>query len=340
MPSFFCVKFAIFAFMNERCLLTVIIPVYGVEDTICRALDSVLSTRPYSGEIQVVVVNDGTKDASMDKVNSYRGSSLEILNKSNGGVSSARNAGLKLARGKYVTFLDGDDALCCDTLHWLFDSGTLVRSDYDMIMLQERIAALGVEKYSWQGYLAEGECVSGAELFARGYFRPTVTGVVFRKEFIDATGVVFDEDTVMGEDFTYITAMMALADKVTAFSHILYEIFERPGSASRTFSVQRLRVCRFNLQGIMRLTQRISKERHSSAPLLEYARFRLLMYYAKLSAQYSLRDAFRELEAIIPEGYLPLRMEGIHMDRGKMRLMNCSVRLLFTLLRIQKHLNV
>lgn len=93
-------------------MISVIIPAYNSADTIVRALDSV-KNQSYKGVIEIIVVNDGSRDNTKDIVNDYRrdnpGISLTLLDQKNGGVSRARNAGLKVAKGDYIAFLDADD---------------------------------------------------------------------------------------------------------------------------------------------------------------------------------------------------------------------------------------
>ena len=99
---------------NNTLLISVIIPMYNAAKTIVRALDSVKAqTADY--DYQVIVVNDGSKDDGAEIVEDYISSNSEnnfdvlLINQSNGGVSKARNAGLKLAKGDYIAFLDSDD---------------------------------------------------------------------------------------------------------------------------------------------------------------------------------------------------------------------------------------
>ena len=83
---------------------SVIIPVYNVEKYIKKCLDSVFNQS--FKDYEVIVVNDGTEDRSMDIVEKY---DVNIINQKNSGLSSARNAGVKKSKGEYIIFLDSDD---------------------------------------------------------------------------------------------------------------------------------------------------------------------------------------------------------------------------------------
>lgn len=93
-------------------MITVIIPAYNAEKTICNCVESVLNQ---NREAEIILVDDGSTDATCRSVEAYS-SHIQILRLSHGGVSSARNAGLAAANGDWVVFLDSDDALLPDAL--------------------------------------------------------------------------------------------------------------------------------------------------------------------------------------------------------------------------------
>ncbi len=97
-------------------LFSIIIPAYNSEKTIRKCLDSVVSQTVR--DFEVIVVNDGSTDGTQEICEWYEAtySCIKLLNKSNGGVSSARNAGLDLASGFWITFVDSDDWVYP---HWL-----------------------------------------------------------------------------------------------------------------------------------------------------------------------------------------------------------------------------
>ncbi len=85
---------------------------YNSEETIIRCLKSVVN-QTYTGDIEILVINDGSKDRSEllvnEFINEHPGRNIKLINQLNGGVSKARNAGLKLARGNFMAMLDADD---------------------------------------------------------------------------------------------------------------------------------------------------------------------------------------------------------------------------------------
>lgn len=100
-------------------LISVIIPVYNVESYLSECVDSVL--RQTCGKFEVILVDDGSTDSCGAICDSYAGSDprIRVIHQPNGGLSAARNSGLKAARGQYVYFLDSDDYIESHTLEQL-----------------------------------------------------------------------------------------------------------------------------------------------------------------------------------------------------------------------------
>ena len=94
-------------------LLTIVVPVYRVENYIRRCIDSVLCQ--INSSIEIILVDDGSPDNSGKICDDYASKyeCIQVIHKTNGGLSSARNAGINEARGEYILFLDSDD--------WLFE---------------------------------------------------------------------------------------------------------------------------------------------------------------------------------------------------------------------------
>lgn len=93
----------------SKCLISVIIPLYNKQDSILKTLNSVL-LQSYKN-IEIIIIDDGSTDCSLDVVRNINDYRLRIISKNNGGVSSARNLGVKESKGKWILFLDADDYL-------------------------------------------------------------------------------------------------------------------------------------------------------------------------------------------------------------------------------------
>lgn len=112
--------------------ISVIIPVYNVENYLPKCIDSVLSQSFKAFEI--IIINDGSTDGSANVIESYKKQYPDIIKayyKENGGLSSARNYALDIAQSKYITFLDSDDYLDSEYLEILYH--TAEKNDSDMV---------------------------------------------------------------------------------------------------------------------------------------------------------------------------------------------------------------
>ena len=96
--------------------ISVIVPVYNAEKTLRRCVDSILAQT--FEDFELILINDGSKDQSGDICDEYaaKDSRVKTIHKTNGGVSSARNAGLRIAQGEYIAFIDSDDYIDNDYL--------------------------------------------------------------------------------------------------------------------------------------------------------------------------------------------------------------------------------
>lgn len=93
-------------------VISVIIPVYNAEESIEKCLDSI-KNQTWKGEFEIIVINDGSADRSGEILENYRKKNpempIQLINQENGGVSKARNTGLKISKGDYIALLDSDD---------------------------------------------------------------------------------------------------------------------------------------------------------------------------------------------------------------------------------------
>ena len=183
--------------LNQKKLLSIIIPVYNVEVYIGKLLQSIFSQN--TEEVEIIVVNDGTLDGSMNVVQRFvlAHPNLYIVNQSNMGLSEARNTGLKHAKGRYVWFVDGDDSISADCLDGL--RKLLVTADMDVwafdvikVKVVNKIEKEETDKLCYKR--------SQYRFYNKVLKRDDIVGVlkeafvqrfVFRKKFLDTNGLRF-----------------------------------------------------------------------------------------------------------------------------------------------------
>ena len=125
--------------------LSIIIPVYNLGNYISCLLSS-LSTLYLPYEYEILIINDGSNDDTAEKVERYQNnnSRIKLITIENGGVSNARNIGLRNALGEYITFIDGDDYVDPEFFHYAINEMDSER--YDFVQINHRVIDDGVKR--------------------------------------------------------------------------------------------------------------------------------------------------------------------------------------------------
>ena len=120
--------------MMKKPILSIIIPVYNVQDYLEDCLKSIISSD--LSQVEVLVINDGSPDSSLKIIKKYseRYSNIFCYDKENSGVSATRNFGLKKSRGKWIWFIDSDDLIKTNILAGLVQF--LINTDLDVFLFQ------------------------------------------------------------------------------------------------------------------------------------------------------------------------------------------------------------
>ena len=204
-----------------------IIPIYNAEKHIANCLDSLLNQDIDQAEYEILCINDGSTDASLEILQNYAATynNIVIINKSNEGVAIARNTGLNLAQGDYIWFIDADDWLTRDCLgtiklQILKNVPSVVKIQFDWIKAQWRI----------------DECIENVlqkekvDFFIEDpYIREDIIGVwsfIIKKEIILNNKHKFFDNLHYGEDVLFIRELfdiMRLESSVCESKHrVLY----------------------------------------------------------------------------------------------------------------------
>ena len=113
-------------------MVSVIIPIYNVEKYLKKCIESVIN-QTFS-DLEIILVNDGSTDNCKEICEDYKSKDnrIKFIHKSNGGLSSARNAGIQVATGDYYTFIDSDDYIMSDMIEQLVYMAQLTDADISL----------------------------------------------------------------------------------------------------------------------------------------------------------------------------------------------------------------
>ena len=212
--------------------LSIIVPIYNVEPYLSRCIDSILE-QTYT-DFEVILVDDGSPDRCGEIIEEYAKKDMRIvtLHQENKGVSTARNAGLKIARGKYIGFVDPDDYVheqCYQKM--IFE---LEKTDADIVCCNwDFISEDGNVK---EHVMSNVSGVMSRETFIGHIFDipRTIGGSNCNKLFLrDKIETLYDEKLCICEDNLFLMKYTLNIKKASVVNEALYHIFERANSAIR-----------------------------------------------------------------------------------------------------------
>ncbi len=173
-----------------RKTVSVVIPVFNGAATIAAAIDSAIA-QEFAGELEVIVVNDGSTDGTSSVLDAYRGRVI-VIDRVNGGPAAARNAGVRASRGEYVAFLDADDIWMPNKLEKTLAA---LDRDGDAAMVYTNASMIGVNgEMLGTTYTPEAEKRAPAmEDMLSGRWNILPSTVVMKRAAFDAIGGFHEE---------------------------------------------------------------------------------------------------------------------------------------------------
>ncbi|MBE5921843.1 MAG: glycosyltransferase [Lachnospiraceae bacterium] len=223
--------------MEKSELISVIIPVYNIEKYLRECVDSVLNQTYQNFEI--ILVDDGSTDDSGKICDYYAesNSKVQVIHKTNGGASSARNVGMKAATGKYIYFLDSDDKIVSNALYILFERAEKEAADvlfFEAYSFRENETEMIKGNYSYRNqYNHDKGHVVLESLIKNNEFHVSIPLLFIRREFLNETRLKLVEG-IMYEDMIFTYELFCKANKVVHVPESLYQRRYRAGSVMQT----------------------------------------------------------------------------------------------------------
>lgn len=241
-------------------LFSVIVPIYKVEPYLPRCVESILA-QDYQ-DFELILVDDGSPDGCPALCDGYaaRDSRVKVIHKPNGGLVSARQAGIQAARGEYVLNVDGDDSIAPRLLG---QAAALIKKwDPDLVSFAvtylEETGSRTVCEPLPEGFYDRTR--KEAEIYPRMLMAPNMEhtfyylcGKVIRRSLLFPHQMAVDPGISLGEDVTCLMPVYRDAGRVYLCSKPLYLCLVRPGSDSRTFRPAQLEQIRLGLQALDKL---------------------------------------------------------------------------------------
>lgn len=218
-------------------MISVIIPAYNAQAYLRECLESVLA-QSFS-DWEAIIVNDGSTDSTCDIAAGFtaRDSRFRLVSTPNGGLSSARNAGIAVARGQWLAYLDSDDTLYPDALAKLMAAASAAEN-IDIV-----VAGLSRSRDIAAATDGRVEIMSGLSALEQGLYQRSVTTSACAKLF--RRGVVEDirfPDGRYYEDLLYCVETLRRSARVAVIGDVIYYYRDNPSSFINTFTPRRLDV--------------------------------------------------------------------------------------------------
>ena len=291
---------------------SIILPVYNVAPYLRRCVQSVLEQDFHDYEL--ILVDDGSTDESgtiCDRLEELH-PCIRVIHKANGGLSSARNAGLEIARGEYIWWVDSDDWIAENALNILFEASAAEKPD---MVKFNYVRTEGAERpfiSNAQPGLYEKDdkkALLDTALLTPSRFCLSAWSYLYRRDFLAQRELSFVSERVIGsEDYLFNLQALAVAEKVRVIPEQLYFYELRNGSLSQSY--------RKNLPD--RYTQLYTRLRefYSGIGLLEQYEHKIFRFFVwhlihgtcisneyRISADHSIEDGRKNVRCIlsIPE---------------------------------------
>ena len=210
--------------------ISIIIPVYNAERYLSQCIESVIAQTFKDWE--AILVNDGSKDGSLAICQEYasKDDRIRVRDKPNGGVSSARNKGLEMAQGDWITFMDSDDWLDSDAFEVYYDAAQrtgadIIKTGYRRVYDNENVNGNDNNNnkkndgYEWQEVTVADKSDALAKLQETGYYAFVWNMIV---SYRIAKALRFDETTPWLEDQFFGYECLLKANKVTLLPKMVY----------------------------------------------------------------------------------------------------------------------
>ena len=208
---------------TTRIILSIIVPIYNVEEYLGECLDSLVIQDIPHDEYEIICVDDGSTDKSGKILDLYaeKYTNIVVVHKENGGVSSARNYGIDIAKGKYIWFVDSDDLIkenCLATI-----KSKIIEDKYDTIRILIYSFNHGDNNLSLNN-VSPDMCQRGIKNFSVTY--------ILKREHIIKNAIYLDTKIAYAEDAIFMLQLAPfLKESTTIKDAVVYFYRQRPGSA-------------------------------------------------------------------------------------------------------------
>ena len=209
-------------------MISVIVPVYGVEAYLDRCVKSLLS-QTYT-DLEIILIDDGSPDRCGEMCDCWAAldSRIKAVHQKNAGQAGARNAGLEICKGEYVCFVDSDDDIDPQMIGILYKA--IHDGNFDLAICGHRRIKEAGQLPPFQGKIAEAKALNSSELWQEvfGRLNNAVWNKLYRQDLIGS--LRFPQGLIHGEDYIFNIQYIVRCKSAGMIEAPLYHYYVRPGS--------------------------------------------------------------------------------------------------------------
>lgn len=226
--------------MDDCKVLTIIIPAYNVEQYIERCVVSCESIDIDKDEFEIIIINDGSKDSTLEKLSvlADRFNNIKVFTQENQGQSVARNLGVEKARGRYLWFVDSDDFVLSKGIKQAINKS--IELDLEITMFLMKVFRQDGSSYIIEHpYLKPGVLSTGEQVLLSGYVGGSVCSTLYSRSFIQDNNLRFVEG-IIHQDSEFSLRATALSKRIYNISIPIYVYFYNDSSSTRSVSFEKV----------------------------------------------------------------------------------------------------
>lgn len=216
--------------------ISVIVPVYNVEKYIEKCIRSIM--KQTLEEIEIIVVNDGSLDRSLEIIDRLmkEDQRIKVITKKNGGVSSARNTGIKIATGKYIQHIDGDDWVEKDFLKSMYEFAE--KENLDIVVSDYYEDYFDEKKKMKKGKKKSEKIIFDSKEYLKDLFydddAPAMWNKLFKTSLYKENNIFYPENISIGEDLSTTPRLIYFSKKIGYLKKAFYHYMQNPKSITNT----------------------------------------------------------------------------------------------------------
>ena len=311
-------------------IISIIVPVYKVENYIRRCLNSIIAQTFTNWEC--ILIDDGSPDNSGKICDEYAENDerFMVIHQENKGVSAARNAGLDCAKGEWIVFVDSDDYIADGALSDI--ECNIKKSNANLLILEYVCAGKKQRSISWEK-IPVNKDMKTEDFYSFGRIPGTCWGMMIRKRVLDNNCITFANGVLYCEDTMFFMECLANS-KIVRWTNIVFNIVvSRDDSATKIYNERRMDSYVQTLNAANYLRNKYQKSISFKKMLMQHNLYLCIAntIISSIKYGYNYKEIIQKYNI---QQYLPLEIYSHSHLKSRMRIINISCKLYYLVMKL------